>query len=255
MKTVHQRLPAFFILVFLLSAPFLIVGAFADQQLLPGLPVAALMAVCPGLAALIIAARDGQATALLAQAIRPGAWRWYLPALLIMPALSVLAFLIARTSGHDIPLPEIDLTATAGMTVAFLFMAFAEELGWTGYATTPLRQKVGSLGAAIILGLIWSVFHIVALLQADRSAAWIAWWAVGTVAQRVIIVWLYVNSGRVLVATVFHAASNLCWQLYPVQGSHYDPQIIAPLTAAAALMIVAVSGPSLAGWRARTSDR
>ena len=46
-------LPRFFRLVFAFALPFWILGALADAQVLPGLRVAALMAVCPAVAALI----------------------------------------------------------------------------------------------------------------------------------------------------------------------------------------------------------
>ena len=48
----------FFLLVFALAIPFLVIGAVTGIQLLPGLPVAALMAVCPATAALILVHRD-----------------------------------------------------------------------------------------------------------------------------------------------------------------------------------------------------
>ncbi len=57
-------------------------------------------------------------------------------------------------------------------------------------------------------------------MQAHRSVVWIAWWCLGTVALRVVMVWLYNSTGKsVFAAALFHAVSNVCWQLYPIQGS------------------------------------
>src|ERR1019366_10611991 len=50
---------AFFVLVFALAVPFWVVGGAPGLQLMPGLPIAGLMFVCPGLAALILAFREG----------------------------------------------------------------------------------------------------------------------------------------------------------------------------------------------------
>ena len=47
----------FFLLVFALSIPFWLIGALTGRQLLPGLPVAALMFVCPAAAASILVFR------------------------------------------------------------------------------------------------------------------------------------------------------------------------------------------------------
>ena len=64
---------AFFLLVFALAIPFLLIGAVTRIQLLPGLPVASLMAVCPATAALILVYRDDGAAgakALLKEGLR-----------------------------------------------------------------------------------------------------------------------------------------------------------------------------------------
>jgi hypothetical protein len=50
----------------------------------------------------------------------------------------------------------------------------------------------------------------VPLLQMDRSAHWIAWWSVYTVALRVVIVWFYNRVGRSVFATaLLHSMANV----------------------------------------------
>jgi hypothetical protein len=81
------------------------------------------------------------------------------------------------------------------------------------------------------------MFHIVPLLQAGRSLAWIAWWSLATVAVRVIMVRLYDRAGRsVFLVSLFHAMINVSWQAFPVQGSFYDPKPVAAVLIAAALI-------------------
>ncbi len=64
---------------------------------------------------------------------------------------------------------------------------------------------------------------------------WIAWKCLETLAARVLIVWLYNNTGRSLYAAVlFHAVSNVSVSLFPNDGSHYDPAVVGVLTAVAA---------------------
>jgi hypothetical protein len=50
----------FFVLVFALSVPFWVIGAVTRRQLFPGLPVGALMAFCPLMAALILVYRENK---------------------------------------------------------------------------------------------------------------------------------------------------------------------------------------------------
>lgn len=91
----------------------------------------------------------------------------------------------------------------------------------------------------MILGAFWALWHIPALVQAGRSLEWIGWWCLWTLSARVIMVWLYNWAGAsVLAVGLYHATSNLCWQLYPVSGSYFDPQISGLITLVLASAIV-----------------
>ena len=103
----------------------------------------------------------------------------------------------------------------------------------------------------MLLGVVWATWHIIPLVQADRSWTWIAAWCLSTVTQRVLIVWIYNNTGKsVLGAILFHAMSNLGWQLFPIHGSHYDPRVTGLILALAAALVTVVWGPrTLARYR------
>ena len=51
----------------------------------------------------------------------------------------------------------------------FFVAAAGEELGWQGCAIERLRVPWNALEAAIILGAVWAVWHIVPLVQAHRA--------------------------------------------------------------------------------------
>jgi len=232
---------AFFGLVFLLSVPFWLLGSATGASLLPGLPIAALMALCPVLAAVILTWRSGART-LLARALdlrRIGAASWWAVLLLTVPAVSAACVLVMRAEGVAVPEPQIALVPTLALGALFLAGALCEELGWSGYAIDPLQARCGALRASLILGAVWAVWHFIPLLQAHRSPAWIAWWTLGTVATRVQMVWLLNRTGRsVFGQALFHAAANLSWQLFPVQGSFWDPRVYGPLMALTAIAMV-----------------
>src|SRR3954447_23532153 len=92
----------FFLLVFLLTVPFLVLGALNDGQIVPGVPLAGLAVVCPVLAALVLEYRRDRGAGVRALLSRSFDARrithkvWYLPTLLLYPAVLVLSFVILR---------------------------------------------------------------------------------------------------------------------------------------------------------------
>lgn len=240
----------FFALVFLLSLPFWLYGALVDGQLLPGLPVSSVMVVCPALAAAILLFRDGGKAALgnlLRQAVdfrQMRAWAWPV-AVGTMPLVMALSALFLLATGTPLPAPEISPIQLAGLLALFLVAATLEELGWTAYATGKLVREHGLLSAALIVAGVAIVWHLIPLLQVDRAWDWIGWWALGTAARRLIIVWLYVRGGQsVFSASLFHAMNNVSWMAFPVLGSHYDPISTAIILCLLAAPIVLLVGNS-----------
>jgi uncharacterized protein len=241
---------AFFTLTFGLSVPFWIAGAVTRVQLLPAIPVSALGLVCMVGAASMLVYREngwGSVVALLKRAFdfkRVKAKRWYLPTLLLMPGVMAASYVVMRLTGVALPAPQVSLTTTLMLVRVFFVAAVGEELGWSGYAIDPLQGRVGALGGALLLGVMWAMWHLIPLLSAGRSPAWIAWWSLGTVAYRIIITWLYTNTGRsVFVAALFHATINVTYFLFPVQGSYYDPRVTSLIVALIAAIITVAFGP------------
>jgi membrane protease YdiL (CAAX protease family) len=246
MKIEQRHLLAFFVLVFVLSIPFWILGSLFEIQLLPGLPIGAFAVFVPGIATGILAYRSAQfpaVSALVRRSFDGGRItkrRWYIIFFFFNPAVAVISFLIMRVSGGGVPNPP-PLTFAVFPLAAFSFIAaIGEELGWTGYATKPSLQRWGPLLGSILLGLVWAAFHVILLAQVDRSLQWIAWWSLGTVSLRTIMIWLYRHAGEsVLAAAIFHATINISWQLFPVNGSFYDPKIFSLVTIALGILMVA----------------
>jgi uncharacterized protein len=240
----------FFVLVFVLSIPFCWIGAVTGVQLLPGLPVSGLMFVCPVMAAAILLYRDKKArgvTELLKRSFdykRIRAKAWYIPITLLVPVATISAYGLMRFMRLDLPSPRLSVPVVLSMFLGFFLGALGEELGWSGYAIDPMQARWNALPGSILLGLVWAVWHGAPLLQAHRSPTWIAWWSLYTVASRVLMTWLYNNTGKsVFGATLFHASANLSWQLFPNHGSHWDPRIIGLILALAATIVVFEWGP------------
>jgi hypothetical protein len=137
--------------------------------------------------------------------------------------------------------------------VFFFLGAIAEEVGYTGYATEPMQQRFGALTASIIIGIPWAVWHYPSIIQQGHDATWIAWGTLGTVAVRVLIVWIYNNTGKSLFACIlFHTMINLGRPLFPKDAT-YNPLVDYPgihytMMAIAAVIVIFL-------WGAKTLDR
>lgn len=245
-----RPLGKFLALVLALSVPFWVIGAATDLQLFSGLSASALMAFCPAAAAVILAHRGGkrdEVAALLARSFdfrRIRRVRWYLPALLLMPAVSLFVYGLMREMDMALPAPQIHALPALLMFLGFLAGALGEELGWSGYALGPMQSRWSALRTGATLGLVAIIWHLVPLVQQHRAPTWIAWWCLYVAASRILIVWLYNNTGEsVWAVSLFHATLNLAYWLFPVSGSHFDMRLGGLVMAAVAGVVVLVWGP------------
>ncbi len=159
---------------------------------------------------------------------RLGLKGWFL-SLLMVPILTLLA------GGADGLLGgaglKLDLTALRFFTRSFsyllgsltflffilLFGPIPEELGWRGYALDRLRTRYGSLGASLILGFLWGLWHLPLffLKGAYQSTLGVGTpgfflFFAGILAVSVVMTSIYDLTGRsILSAILFHFSINL----------------------------------------------
>jgi len=253
----------FFFLVFLSSVPFYLLGAIGGRLAwLPMLPVSALMTFVPLLVAITLVFREGGAQASVALARRllpfstPRIALWLLIALLFMPVVCIVEFAALRLTGSAVPVPQITPGEAAFFFLAFFIGAIGEEVGWQGYAYPALRTRMGVLTSAIVLGTVWALWHVIPFAQMGHSPEWILWHSLCAVALRIIIVWLFENTGgSLLVAVLFHTMSNVSWALFPNAGSFYDPFVTLVILTLAVALIIVVRAPTKQGLQAKYPSR
>src|ERR671932_2896951 len=84
-----------------------------------------------------------------------------------------------------------------------------EEIGWRGYALPRLQAIRSALGASLILGLLWGLWHLPLYLTYGHplSEVFLGWFLLGIVADAVLFTWVYNNTrGSLLLALLFHAS-------------------------------------------------
>jgi uncharacterized protein len=247
----------FFLLVFLLSIPFWILGAVTRDltEILPiKLPISALMTFCPLLAAAILVYKEQKIHGVKEllklsfdfQKIKDK--RWYIPVVFLMPTIAALSYLYLKLTGEIRPEPPTPFLSAVIFFFVFFIGAIGEEVGWSGYVTDPLQNQYGAFKASVIIGFIWAIWHIIPYSQAHQTPIWIFWQCLGTVFLRTIMVWIFNNTNKSVFAMIlFHTMINISPYLFPNNGSHYDPFIFAVLLAITAITITWLWGTETLG--------
>jgi len=150
--------------------------------------------------------------------------RWFLPALLLFPAINGGLLLVGALLGE--PVPQFPWTAEPlSIPVAFVVVLattgpLQEEFGWRGYALDRLQADRSALVASLVLGAIWAAWHA-PLFFFDPAIIYRPENVVGFVPSillvTVVLTWLYNNTGgSLLVAVLAHASFNFSHWALPV---------------------------------------
>jgi hypothetical protein len=74
------------------------------------------------------------------------------------------------------------------------------------------------------------------------------WQSLNSIGLRVLIVWLFLNTGMsIFAAVLFHTMINVSEFAYPVYGSHYDPFLTTLVVAGVVVVVALVWGRTLTG--------
>ena len=105
----------------------------------------------------------------------------------------------------------------------FLGGPLAEDIGWRGYILPRLRERMSTLKASLLIGVVWVVWHIPFYIIPEGRVAVgnvpLIWFAPLTIAWSVLFAWVYVNTESILMAILFHAAINTTLGTLGILGS------------------------------------
>ncbi len=90
-----------------------------------------------------------------------------------------------------------------------------EELGWRGYILPKLQQRAGPLIASLVIGTMWGIWHLPSFfnpisVQASLGLIFLVPFVVGTIANSVIMTWLYnrTKASALVAGIIWHAATD-----------------------------------------------
>ena len=144
-------------------------------------------------------------------------WRvgliWWAMALLSALVIDLLATAISvlRSGNRPEKIFHPPANGWRWLLIGQIYVVLAEEVGWRGFALPQLIERFGSLGATLLLGMLWSLWHLPMFSIPDSNQKGSFWkFTIGVVARSVLMTAIYTGSGgSILLCMLFHAAANV----------------------------------------------
>ncbi|MCK6539695.1 MAG: CPBP family intramembrane metalloprotease [Anaerolineales bacterium] len=189
-------------------------------------------------------------------------WKWWLVALFLLPALQFASILLiswltrvpmnfSHPMIRDVVPLDAPLLALVLPWLVFEILTNGEEWGWRGYVLPRLQAKYNALTASLIVGVIWTFWHLPKFLgrglNGDQS---IVWYTLFTLAASSLYTWLYNNTrGSLLLVVLFHAMGNTAGMILPaefaVPGGIVENMLIVLYVLAAVIVTFAAGAENL----------
>lgn len=174
-------------------------------------PVMVITVAAAGLGLSAAAGGRASVTTLLQRATR---WRVspaFYASLLLPPAGILAVLLLLWFIASPVYAPNFFPIGFAFGVIA----GFFEEFGWSGFAFPRLRSRLGELKGALALGLLWGLWHLPVVdslgAATPHGRAWpffFVAFVLMVTALRLLIAWVYYNTGSLLLAQLMHASST-----------------------------------------------
>lgn len=200
--------------------PLLIVEYAGFTLPAPSVVVITLGSFAPSATALFLTWKHSGKAGLLQLLKRAIRWRvsplWYVFAIFGPAVIMLLAMggyiLLGGTEPDFVPFGARWLIVTINFVLVLLIGGpLGEEFGWRGLALPALEAKYGALWGSLLLGVIWTVWHLPLFFITASAQYGMSFWlfALLTLALCILMTWIYHGSGdSLLLVMLFHAAVN-----------------------------------------------
>jgi CAAX protease family protein len=263
----NHPLGAFFVIAFAITWAYEIVvfGLLGAETIMLSIPAT----FGPALAAVLVTRVVEGKTGLRSFGRRFVLWRvnvrWYLVALVVMPAVIVAGYALLPDPKQNVGGGAFAIAGTyvSMLIILMLLGGGQEEPGWRGFALPRMQERWHPMKAAILLGVLWGFWHLplfVFLKDYDNAdsgfwniaAMFVVFTACYTVGLSVVLAWLVNNArGSILLAMLAHGSVNA--------ATNFAPETALPLMVSFAAMgvfavIVAVATRGQLGYRGNTTS-
>src|SRR5215831_16938808 len=117
----------------------------------------------------------------------------------------------------------LSFSGPGGLYFVIFGSLFAEEPGWRGFAQPRLQIRYGALRASIVIGVLWSTWHLWYVITpggflivpgADAAATYMR-----LTSTAIIYAWMYNSTnGSLIIAMLAHLGHNLAASLVPTSA-------------------------------------
>jgi membrane protease YdiL (CAAX protease family) len=193
-------------------------------------------------------------------------WRvgiqWYAIVLFSIALIGIAAIALHVSLGGTVPKSAFPARIPANQLYVFLPIIYlsniflgspiAEEFGWRGFALPKLQARIGALSAALVIGVLWGLWHLPFFIFPEGAAVIgyipFVWYLPLVTAWSVLFAWIFNNTkGSVLMMILFHAAINTTFGslgLFQIKSEGVRPLVlIVILTWVVVATITVVFGP------------
>ena len=129
-----------------------------------------------------------------------------------------------------------------------IIVGLFEEVGWRGFALPRLQRRLDAIWAALILGVLWALWHLPELISDPTGQRPPLQFVVWALALSVILSWLYNSTnGSLLIVIICHAAIDTAGRYmlpeFSDQGYQVVWWIMVGLYVVIAVIVTLVAGP------------
>ncbi|MFI2753285.1 CPBP family intramembrane glutamic endopeptidase [Cellulomonas sp. P22] len=181
-------------------------------------------------------------------------WGWYVGILVGVPAAMVLSALVFSGGEAQLPRVTILVPLVVGLIMQMLTTGLAEEPGWRDFALVRVQRLLGAPSAAVIIGVMWGVWHLPLYLTEWGGWPDVPWYRpveliAFCVAFNVVMTWVFNRTGQSLpMAMLLHVSINntagTVWgEMFPAMhrdmGQH---ALLVGATVAAVVVLIGTRG-------------
>jgi membrane protease YdiL (CAAX protease family) len=169
--------------------------------------------------------------------------RWFAIALLLPVALTLLTIGIYTLLGNAMPVFAPASQLLPIVLVSVFTGALGEELGWRGTALPRLQSRWTPLISSLILGPLWGLYHLPALLLSGfpQQDLPIVPFIVASLALTILVTWTFNHTrGSLIPVFLYHFSFNLMLNLTGIIRIPGLFSLLAGLSSVVAFAVIAL---------------